>query len=128
MSNPRHLPPLGWDVASAVISGIGLALFILPILSLPLTGMGIVLGLIGIVAARRGHRTNLRLAVAGVLFSSFAFTVILAIAIAQNGYFAPRRVTLELPSVPKRSYIPPPAPPPSGPLHSTEKSDAKQAA
>ena len=44
-----RLPPLGLGLASVALGAIGLMLFVLPILAIPISTCGLVLGLIGLV-------------------------------------------------------------------------------
>lgn len=103
-------PPIGLDLASVVLGAIALLLFILPILSLPISGTGIVLGAMGIGVALRGGRVSLRLSVAGVVVCVCAFAIVWAIKLAPTGYYAPRTVYPVLQPVKARPYVPPPAP------------------
>ncbi len=47
-----HAPPVGWGMTSLVLGTVGLLLFFLPILGAPISGLGALIGLIGIGMAR----------------------------------------------------------------------------
>ena len=64
---------------------VGLLLFFLPILSIPLGGVGLVFGFSGLVFALLNSWTSLRWSVAGIVLSGLALAVSLAIAQAPAG-------------------------------------------
>ena len=98
-------------LTSVVLGAVGLLLFFLPILGIPLGGVGLVFGFGGLVLAlcrrldepplvgRRNRPVGLALAVS------------LAIAQAPAGYLPSRAVPLGTQPVPDRPYVPPPARP-----------------
>jgi hypothetical protein len=119
-SASRQLPPVGLGLASVALGAIGLMLFVMPILAIPISGSGLLIGLCGVLAAsvggrgdrRRveGGRVDGRLALAGAAVCSMALGMDLAISYAPSGY-------LHFPMAPPRSapadnrpFIPPPAP------------------
>jgi hypothetical protein len=113
-SSSQHrakLAGVDFGFSSVVLGAIGMAMFILPVLALPISGAGLVVGLIGIVVALVGGDVRLRACVAGVLLSACAAGVVWAIAAAPTGYFPPRAASnvFDLPE--GRPYVPPPAPP-----------------
>jgi hypothetical protein len=110
LATQRGLPPIAWGLGSVVLGAIGLLLFILPILSLPISLMGALLGILGIGLALTRGEASLRLSVAGLLLSGCALMMVGAIAIAPRGYFAPRSVFPNLQPDRGRPYVPPPAP------------------
>lgn len=105
-----RLPPIGLGLCSVVMGAIGLVLFIVPIIGLPISGAGIIAGMAGIGAALCKQRVSLRLSVAGLLLSISSFGTIWTINLAAGGYFAPHSV-FPIIETPRRPYIPPPAPP-----------------
>lgn len=108
-----RLPACGLGLGSVILAAVGLLLFIFPVLSLPISGAGAVVGLAGIVAALAGGRPSLRLSVAGVLLSIFGLCLVTAIATAPTGYFQPKPVYSSiLPLTGERTFVPPPAPTP----------------
>lgn len=106
-----RFPPIGLGLSSVVLGAIGLTFFFVPILGIPVSGVGMAVGLAGIVVAALGGRVSMRLSVAGVLLSGLALGIVAAIAYAPTGYFAPRVVVPILQDVHGRPYVPPPAPP-----------------
>jgi hypothetical protein len=106
-----HDPPLGLGLTSVVLGVVGLLLFFLPILSIPLGGVGLVFGLGGLVLALFGGWTSLRWPVAGIALSGLALAAGLAIAQAPAGYLPSRAIPLNTEPVPDRPYVPPPARP-----------------
>jgi hypothetical protein len=106
-----HDPPLGLGLTSVVLGVVGLLLFFLPILSIPLGGVGLVFGVAGLVLALMGGWSSLRWSVAGIALSGLALAVSLAIAQAPAGYLPSRAIPLDTQPVPDRPYVPPPARP-----------------
>ena len=86
-------------------------LFFLPVLSIPLGGIGVIFALVAIVLALRGSWTSLRWALAGLVVSGTALTVGVAIAEAPAGYLRSQAIPLNSQPVPERPYVPPPARP-----------------
>ena len=110
-----YSPPIGFGLSAVTLGAISLLLFFLPILSLPISGAAAIFGVIGVWAALRGGREKLRLSVAGLLLRC-AQGIVWGIAIAPSGYFMPRPVFPDRPSIQGRPYVSPPAPP-GGSLH-----------
>jgi hypothetical protein len=104
------LPPVGVGVASAVLGGVGMLLFILPVIGIPVSIAGLVLGLVGCMAALMGSRVSLRLSITGVVLSSIALGGDVAITWAPAGYLPNSSVQQVIEPVPGRPYVPPPAP------------------
>ena len=105
-----ELPPVGLGLASVVLGAIGLTLFVLPILAIPISGCGLAVGVIGMVAAALWKSIDGRLAIAGVVLCSLAMIVEFAIAMAPSGNWGqPSDPSIAPPALP-RSYIAPPAP------------------
>jgi Na+/H+ antiporter NhaD/arsenite permease-like protein len=101
-------PPLAFGILSFVLGMIGFLLFFLPILGAPISGVGLVAGILGCVIAGATARESLRWAVAGVAISVLALGTNLAIAYAPRGYTPPPLGPAHE-SVPDRPYVPPPA-------------------
>ena len=115
-AGPTWLPPVGIGLSSIILGAVGQSLFIVPILSIPISVCGAVLGLAGILSAIWRVDANLRLSVAGSLISGFAILTVSAIWKAPNGYFAePSVFPHERPVVSGR-YVAPPAPVEESPL------------
>ncbi len=104
-------PPLGVGLTSVILGTVGVLLFALPILSIPLGAIGLLFGLSGFVLALLSGWTSLRWSVAGIAISALALGVSIAIAHAPAGYLPTRPAPLETQPVPDRPYIPPPARP-----------------
>ncbi len=104
-------PPLGMGLTSVILGAVGVLLFFLPILSIPLGGVGLVFGLSSLVLALVGGWTSLRWSIAGVVTSGLALAVGIAIAQAPAGYLPTGTVPLNTQPVPERPYVPPPARP-----------------
>jgi hypothetical protein len=103
------LPPVGVGVASAVLGGVGMLLFILPVIGIPISIAGLVLGLVGCLASLGGTRVSLRLSITGVVLSSIALGGDAAVAWAPAGYLPNSRVQQMIEPIPGRPYVPPPA-------------------
>ncbi len=108
---PESLPPLGLGLSAVVLGVVGLLLFALPILSIPVSGGGVIVGVARIVAGLLRPQMRLRLAVAGVLLSGVSLGLAVAIALGPSGYFSPRSVFPMLERMPQRHFVPPPAAP-----------------
>ncbi len=103
--------PYALGLTSLVLSAVGLLLFFLPILGIPLASVGLLFGLAGLLAALFGARSSLRWSVLGVLLSFLALGTDLAIARAPQSripHQAEPRIW-QRPSGPV--YVPPPADP-----------------
>jgi hypothetical protein len=110
-SHWTHDPLLGVGLTSAVLGTVALLLFFLPILSIPLGGAGLLLGVAGFLAATLGGWTSLRWSAAGIVVCGLALGIAVAIAEAPAGYLPTRSIPLDTQPVPERPYIPPPARP-----------------
>ena len=104
-----HRPPIGLGMLSVVLGTTGGILVILPILGLPLSVLGALMGLVGIVVALAGGPTRLRSSVLGTLLCVLSSGVNLAV------WYAPQGVTPSRPAMwreaPGRPWVPPPASP-----------------
>jgi hypothetical protein len=108
---PIRDPSLGAGLTSVVLGAVGVLLFFLPILSIPLGGAGVIFGVAGIALALRGGWTSLRWAIAGLVVSGTALSVGIAIAEAPAGYLRSRSIPLSSQPVAEGPYVPPPARP-----------------
>jgi hypothetical protein len=107
---PSKWPPLGLGLASVVLGAIGLMLFVLPILAIPISACGLAAGVIGMVAAAFWSSIDGRLALAGAVLCLLAMIVEFALAQAPSGNWGqPSDPSTATPLLP-RSYIAPPAP------------------
>jgi hypothetical protein len=117
MNSPSHSPasqvakpPLGLGVASVVLGVISTMLFFLPILATPIGIIGLTLAIVGCALGAISNRTSLRWSAVGLVVSSLAITINLAIAYAPQGFEStpPAPPTQPVPGVP---YAPPPSSP-----------------
>jgi hypothetical protein len=113
MSHPVHesTPPIGLGVSAVTLSAIGMLLFVLPILSIPVSCAGVCVGAAGVFAGRVRIQSSVRMAVAGIILGCVSLGLGTAIALGPSGYFAPRAVFPAVERVPPRPYVPPPARP-----------------
>ena len=81
-----HSPPVGLGMSSLVIGTIGLMLFFLPVLGIPISAFGLLFGLLGLlvtlVGGRAGGGARLRWTLAGIAVSCLGLAVNIAIAYA----------------------------------------------
>ncbi len=104
-------PPVAFGLTSVILGALGLTLFIMPVIGIPISVAGAAIGLLGILVAYFGGTASLRLCVAGLVLSGCAVGINWAIRGAADGYFRPRQVFPSLPPAVKRPYVPPPADP-----------------
>jgi hypothetical protein len=108
-SSPASGPPLGAAVASVVLGAVGVLLFFLPILSIPLGGIGVIFGLVGAVWTLRGDARSLRWAIAGLVVSGAALCVGITIAKAAAGRLQTPAGSVDIDRLNAQPYVPPPA-------------------
>jgi hypothetical protein len=102
-------PPLAPGTTSIILGTMGLALFGLPILGMPLAATGLVIGLLALPFAWRRDRAQRRWLLAGVGLSAMALGMIVAIDYAPEGYVRTRTVPRLWQEPNDRPYVPPPA-------------------
>jgi hypothetical protein len=106
----RDSPPLGLGLASVVLGAIGLMLFVLPIVAIPISVCGLAAGISGIALSGFLKNIDVRLAVAGAVVCTLAIGVEMAIAYAPSGDWGqPADPSTSSPAMP-RPYVAPPAP------------------
>jgi hypothetical protein len=110
MADNPHDPPLGLGLASVVLGAVGLLLFLLPVLGIPLGAAGLGFGLIGLVTALLGGRSSLRWSVAGIAVCLVALAADISIALVPQGYLPQPQPRVSQPAA-DRPYVPPPARP-----------------
>ncbi|HLJ94056.1 MAG TPA: hypothetical protein VKU02_12790 [Gemmataceae bacterium] len=104
-----HNPPAAPGMLSLVLGVIGLLLFFLPILGIPISVFGLLFGLIGVLAAVRPGGMRLRWSLLGCAASALALAINFGIAYAPSGYLPPPAVPQPWQPIPGRPTIPPPA-------------------
>jgi hypothetical protein len=98
-------------MTSLVLGVIGLMLFFLPILGIPISSFGLVFGVAGAVLALCTPASNLRWSLGGIGMCCLALGINLAILYAPEGYLPGRKVPQLWQTPPDRPYVPPPARP-----------------
>jgi hypothetical protein len=106
-----HEMSLGLGLTSTVLGTVGLLLFFMPVLGVPLAIVGLLFGLAGFLLAMMRGWTGLRWAVAGIVICGLALAIGAAVALAPSGYVPTPAVPLDTQPVPDRVYVPPPARP-----------------
>jgi hypothetical protein len=124
-SPQRPNPHVGLGLTSLALGSVGLGLFFLPVLGIPLSGFGLAFGVAGLLVALLGGPSSFRWSVGGTALGVLALGVNLAIAQAPAGYVGSRPVPTIWETVPDRPYVPPPARPSSEPLRSADRNEAQ---
>jgi hypothetical protein len=104
-------PRIGLGVASLTLATIGLMLFLLPILSVPITAAAFAVGVVGVVVSFWGGGASLRWSLAGVVLAMVAGAINLAIASGPAGYVQGYDVPPIWRPSPGPPYVSPPARP-----------------
>jgi hypothetical protein len=110
-TSPRGDAPLGVGLTSLVFGAVGVLLFFMPILGIPLAGIGVVFGLAGVALVLPRGWSSLRWPIAGLVVSGAALAVGLAIAEAPAGSSWSRTIPLDSQPVRETPYVSPPARP-----------------
>lgn len=105
------LPPVEFGLCSVILGAIGLCLFFVPVIAIPICVAGVMVGLGGMVTRFFDIHGGIRLSVAGIVLSTTAFAMATAIGLAPDGYFRPREIFPSLSPAAERPYVPPPAAP-----------------
>ncbi|HEX3724653.1 MAG TPA: hypothetical protein VHV08_00355 [Pirellulales bacterium] len=109
MLEPAAVSPIGLGLVSLVLGTIGLLLFFLPILGIPVAGCGFIAGLAALLIAIRQPGRSARLPIAGLVVSCAAMGIGTALAYAPVGH-EPSTSAPRLWQTPRGPlYIPPPA-------------------
>jgi hypothetical protein len=95
--------------AALVLGVIGLILFILPPLGIPISLFGLLLGIAGFVAALRFPSLNIRWSIAGIFVCVLALGVNYAIAYAPPGEYPGHNPPATWNPVSDRPFVPPPS-------------------
>jgi hypothetical protein len=107
-------PPLALGLMSIVLGMIGAALFFLPILGMPISACGIVVGLAGMLRAAFGDRSEARASIVGFAVSCAALAMVFAIDYAPIGYEPSDAVPRLWQTPAGPAYVPPPMTPGAG--------------
>lgn len=100
--------PVGLGMSSLVLGTIGLALALMPVLGLPISASGLLIGIVGVFVARFGRRgTNLRWALQGVAVSFLALSANVAITQGTWGDAVDRPNAPTFQGAPDRAYVAP---------------------
>src|SRR5205807_1370020 len=98
---PRtQVAPMALGMVSLVLGTIALLLFFMPILGIPISAIGLLCGIGGIIGRFIRVELSLRWSLAGGVVCSLALGVNLAIAYAPRGYLPPPRVAPSWQTVP----------------------------
>jgi hypothetical protein len=110
LPEPRQ-PLVSFGMTSLVLGSIGLLLFFLPVLGIPIAVMGMLFGMIALLEALYSVSSNLRWSLGGLGLCSLALLVNVALAYAPWGYIPSRNVPPPWEPPPGKPYISPPARP-----------------
>jgi hypothetical protein len=108
--HPPPLPIVGLGLSSLTLGTVGLVLFFMPILGLPISALGLAIGLAGVGNALLGGPVGLRMAYGGTWLSLLAVGVNAAIMIAPNQPFSAPVPELVPHMRLREQFVPPPAP------------------
>jgi hypothetical protein len=105
-----YRPLTGLGMTSLVLGTIGLMLFFLPILGIPISVLGLFFGLVGVGGALFRPGVSLRWGLGGIGMSALALALNIGIVFAPAGYI-PTGGQQPPPwrAVPDRPHVPPPA-------------------
>ena len=105
----RHSPLPALGMASLVLGVLALVLAILPVLGGPISAIGLLLGLAGLVASFFVGNTSRRWSLAGLAVCSLALGTNLALAYAAGQRSRQRRPHPIVAGPPDRPFVSPPA-------------------
>jgi hypothetical protein len=105
----KHTVLSGLGMASLVLGMIGLMLFFLPILGIPISAFGLFFGCAGCFGAVSGAGPLLRWSLGGMALCALALAVNFAILYAPAGYLPQRGVPRPWNPVHDRPWVSPPA-------------------
>jgi hypothetical protein len=108
-ARPGDLPNIGLGLAAVTLGALGLAMFFLPVLGIPIALAGLAAGVAGAVIAAVWKAYDLRLALTGIGLSVLAAAIGWAMTYAPSGFLAPSEIGPRFRSVPAvRTGKPPP--------------------
>jgi len=114
MATIAHSPEqsVGMGLMSVVLGSVGLLLFFLPVLCIPLAAAGLAFGVVGFLMAIFGGWSSLRWSVAGIVVCGISLGIGIVIAITPLYYSQNPEAPAVRQMVPDyRPYVPPPARP-----------------
>jgi hypothetical protein len=103
--------PVGVAAASVAIGAVAVLLLFLPILSIPLGGLGVLFALAGIAWSLRGDTRSLRWSIAGLVVAGAALCMGIAIDRAPADHPRTPSIPLHLRHTHAQPYVAPPARP-----------------
>jgi hypothetical protein len=110
-SSPSSDPPAGLGLISVILGSVGGVLFFLPVLGIPLSIAGLLLGLMGFLLALLARWSSLRWSVVGIVVSAVALGIGIAIGQAPASFPpSPKGPSFEQNET-GPIYVPPPARP-----------------
>jgi hypothetical protein len=109
--SPLSDPPVGTGLTSVLLGSVGVLLFFMPVLGIPLGAVGLAFGILGLLMAVCGGWTSLRWSVVGIVVSGLALGIGIAIALAPAGVLPNPKGPPVRQSMPDQPYVPPPARP-----------------
>jgi hypothetical protein len=112
---PPSLPrtprlPVSLGMSSFAIGTVGLLLAFFPVLGVPISAFGLLLGLVGLVTSWRPGGVLLRWSLIGVGVSAAALAVNVAVTYAPHGYKPQPEPPAPWQPVPDKPYVSPPEP------------------
>jgi len=103
--SPSSDPPAGMGLTSLILGSVGLLLFFMPVLGIPLGVAGLAFGATGLVLATLGW-SSLRWAVAGIVISVIALGIGVAIVSAPSGSLPNLKRPPVEHNIPNRPHVP----------------------
>lgn len=108
---PADVPPIAFGVAAVCLGTISLLLFILPILSIPISTIGFLAGAWGVCRGRSREMVALRWSLIGCVLCVSVLAIGVVLINAPVGELPSRAVPPQYPKSPDRPYVSPPANP-----------------
>jgi len=108
-SRTDFAPSIEFGIASACLGSIGLMLFFLPILSIPIAICGFIAGVAGVIRGQYGGTLGLRWSLIGCVFCAAVVAIGFVVAYAPIGELPSRAVPSQNWAPSGRPFIPPPA-------------------
>ena len=106
---PADVPPIAFGMAAVCLGTTALLLFILPILSIPISGIGFLAGAWGVIRGWSREVIALRWSLIGCVLCVSVLAIGVVIINAPVGELPSRAVPPQYPKPPGRPYVSPPA-------------------